>query len=354
MSSDPSTSRPGFEQRLERLREEAHRHGVVEGGRIRAAGGPLPSTPATPERMQASPGYYGLALLKPPVWKWMIALYFFVGGLAGMAGLLAAAALMQHDWRLVRLCLWLAAGGAILSPVLLTWDLGRPWRFLAMLRVFKIQSPMSVGSWIVAAFGAASIPGVALVEWHLHLAAAGGPVPLVHGLAIAAVLGSGFFGILLATYTGALIGATAIPAWNLHHVLLPFHFGMAGLGSAAALAELCGFRTPALNATGYIAAAAETLVLLWLETHRHGAADHALHAGGSGWTLRLGEILEGPAPLALRLFGGTGVAAVSFLVGALATRFGWLAAGRRSARDPASVFAAQAVPAAAAKQGNPS
>src|SRR5206468_4937407 len=79
-------------------------------------------------------------------------------------------------------------------------------------------------------------------------------------LRIAAVLlifGSAFFGMLLATYTGVLIGATAIPAWFLHRLLLPIHFGTAGLGSAAGLLELLGQRIAPLNALGYYAAAVE-------------------------------------------------------------------------------------------------
>src|SRR5439155_224125 len=100
------------------------------------------------------------------------------------------------------------------------------------------------------------------------------------------IFGSAFFGTLLATYTGVLIGATAIPAWFLHRVLLPIHFGVTGLGSAAALLELLGHRIAPLNAIGFLAAGIETALWIWLEINRHGAADRALHAGHSGWLIR--------------------------------------------------------------------
>ena len=162
-----------FEARLAQLREQAMAKAPITDVGVRAHGGPIPAYPQTPETKQQGPGYYGLPLLKPPVWKWMIAVYFFVGGAAGMAALIATAALFQHNWALVRAALWVAAIGAILSPCLLIWDLGRPMRFINMLRVLKFQSPMSVGSWIVSGFGAAAIPALLLTEWHLHALAAG-------------------------------------------------------------------------------------------------------------------------------------------------------------------------------------
>ena len=44
-----------------------------------------------------------------------------------------------------------------------------------------------------------------------------------------------------------LIGATAVPVWSNNVQLLPIHFGASGLGSAAALLELLGHRSRALN-----------------------------------------------------------------------------------------------------------
>jgi formate-dependent nitrite reductase membrane component NrfD len=155
------------------------------------------------------------------------------------------------------------------------------------------------------------------------------------------IFGAAIFGTLLATYTGVLIGATAIPAWFLHRTLLPIHFGTAGLGSAAAVLELLGHRIAPLNAIGFFAAAVETVLLVWLSIAKHGAADRAIHEHRSGWFIRLGEILNGPLALVLRFFGLIPLAAISFLLGALMSRFGWIAVGKVSGTDPESVFAAE-------------
>jgi protein NrfD len=200
---------------------------------------------------------------------------------------------------------------------------------------------MSMGAWILAVFGACAVPGLLALEFHAHHIFAGIFDQLLRAAARLCVFGSAIFGTLLATYTGVLIGATAIPAWFLHRTLLPIHFGTAGLGSAAALLELLGHRAAALHAIGYYAAAVETALLIWLSFDKHGAADRALHEGTSGWLVRLGEGLTGPLALALRFFGLVPFAAISFLLGALVSRYAWLAVGKISGADPEAVFAAQ-------------
>jgi hypothetical protein len=236
--------------------------------------------------------------------------------------------------------MWIAAIASGLSPILLILDLGRPHLFINMLRVFKPQSAMSMGAWILAAFGMCVVPGLMVLEIQTFHVFAG----VFHLLNVAAailIFGSAIFGMLLATYTGVLIGATVIPAWFLHHKLLPIHFGTAGLGSAAALLELLGHRIAPLNAIGFLAAAVETVLLVWLGIDKHGVADRAIHEHGSGWVIRIGGVLTGPFPLVLRFFGAIPLASISFLVGALVSRFGWLAVGKISGRDPEAVFASQ-------------
>lgn len=342
-------SEPGrraSEARLDALREEARRTGTVSEAGVRAAGGPLPSTT----------GYYGRPVVKPPVWTWEIPLYFFVGGLAGMAGVLALAATLTSPGEVldgagghggfVRAALWIAAVGTLVSAILLTMDLGRPARFLNMLRMFKPRSPMSVGAWILTGFGGASTAGALLVELIHRDVLPGGetlglPVAALEAVVLLAILGTGIFGAALATYTGVLIGATAIPAWFIHHRGLPLHFGVAGLGAAAALLELLGFRLGALNAIGVLASAVETTFGAWVELRRRGAADRALRQGGPGVLLRTSGLLAGPGSLVLRLLGWIPWAASAFLAGALISRYGWLAAGRASGRDPEATFASQ-------------
>ncbi len=317
------------EKRLEELREQAWKDGVVPGKGVDVAGGPIPR----------KPGYYGQPVVKPPVWTWEIPLYFFAGGLAGMSAVIASGAVIFHQVDLARAAMWIAAiAGTILSPILLIMDLGRPHLFLNMLRVFKHRSAMSMGAWILSLFGACAVPGLIALELHAHQIFAG---PLDQLLRLAAgifIFGSAIFGTLLATYTGVLIGATAIPAWFLHRTLLPIHFGTAGLGSAAALLELMGHRIPALNFLGFYAAGVESALLIWLSVDKHGAADRAIHEHGSGWLIRTGEILNGPLAIVLRLFGQVPLAA---LIGALVSRVGWIAVGKVSGSDPESVFAAE-------------
>src|SRR4029077_8295803 len=98
-------------------------------------------------------------------------------------------------------------------PPLLSSDLGRPERFLNMLRVFKVTSPMSVGSWILLASGGATTTAAACEEL--------GIFPKVKA---AAELGSVLTGAPLAVYTATLISDTAVPVWHEARRELPFLF----------------------------------------------------------------------------------------------------------------------------------
>src|SRR5438477_5891293 len=119
------------ERRIEAIRSEALRHGVIDASGVRPAGAPFPQ--ATPDT-----GYYGRPLLKRPVWTWEVPTYFFVGGAAGAAAVIAAVADWAdrdgRDGSLARDAHWMAAIGGPLSAALLTADLGRPDRFINMLR----------------------------------------------------------------------------------------------------------------------------------------------------------------------------------------------------------------------------
>jgi formate-dependent nitrite reductase membrane component NrfD len=328
------------EQRLEQLREKAWQEGVVPGRGVDVVGGPIPR----------KPGYYGQPVVKPPVWTWEVPLYFFFGGIGGMSAVIAFGALLFHhvdpslatNVGFARAAMWMATiAGAVLSPILLIMDLGRPHLFLNMLRVFKHRSVMSMGAWILTAFGMSAVPGLIALELHAHQIFPGMPDQLLRFAAVIFIFGAAIFGTLLATYTGVLIGATAIPAWFLHRTLLPIHFGTAALGSAAAVLELLGHRIPALNFIGFYAAVVETALLIWLSIDKHGTADRAIHEHSSGWMIRIGEIFAGPLPLVLRLLGLIPLAAISFLVGSLVSRIGWIAVGKVSGSDPESVFAAE-------------
>src|SRR6266699_4983661 len=146
----PRTPDISSEHRLVEIRREAETTGKVIAKGVRPGGAPFPV--ASPET-----GYYGIPLLKEPAWTWEIPLYFFVGGAAGASAVVGAiASYTGADRKLVRDARWIAAAGSVLSPAVLISDLGRPSRFLNMLRVFKPQSPMSVGAWTLVFFSSAS------------------------------------------------------------------------------------------------------------------------------------------------------------------------------------------------------
>lgn len=321
----PDTS---SESRLVEIRNEAMRRGKVEGLGVRPPGAPFPQA-------SAETGYYGIHLLKQPQWTWQVPLYFFVGGAAGSAGVIGTLAdWVGDDYELARHARWLALGGAAASGGLLVWDLGRPGRFLNMLRVFKPQSPMSIGAWILTAFAnfsaAASFADFVGERFGRSL-----PIRVIGG---AGKIGSALFGMPFHNYTGVLIGATAIPVWNRKIKHLPRHFGMSGLQSAVSILELMGHSdSRALNMLGLLAAGFESWEGLLIEGEKDRSLDPLKH-GISGWITRAGGVLSGPVPLVLRLAGlGSPrlrrMAAWSGIAGSLLTRYGWMQAGRSSARD---------------------
>lgn len=318
------------EQRLLEIRREAAQRGVVGGKGIVPVGAPFPK--ATPET-----GYYGIPLLKEPQWTWEVPLYLFVGGAAGASSVVASAARwLTDDPELIRDARWLAAAGGMISPVLLIADLGRPSRFLNMMRVFKLQSPMNVGAWTLAAFssfaGAAAFANMARQRFDNAL-----PVRIVED---AAGMLASATGVVLSTYTGVLIGATAIPVWNDNVVTLPHHFAASGVNSAVSLLELLGHDdSRALNLLGIAASSYEVYEGIDLESRRT-RVNEPVHKGLSGAIVRAGGVLSGPVPLALRaasLFTGNKkyrrAAAWASIAGSLLTRFGWIQAGHASAKD---------------------
>lgn len=268
-------------------------------------------------------------MLKPPVWTWEIPAYFFVGGIAGVAGAVAGvAAIGGVDPSLVRDARWVALAGAVISPALLISDLGRPERFLNMLRVFKRQSAMSVGVWTLTVFSTAVFAAIVL-SW-----IAGDGFGVTFLIARALDVTCIVTGLLLATYTGVLLGATTVPVWARHATLLPAHFGASSLGAGAAVLELVSQATPALHVMALAAAIVETMIGARLEGRRL-LTTQAL--GAAGPLTRLGDVCSGPLALVLRLISGVWapartLAGVAAIAGSLSSRYGWLAAGRQSVR----------------------
>jgi hypothetical protein len=320
------------EEHLLEIRREAELKGRVKESGVRPEGSPFPI--ASREN-----GYYQQPLLKEPQWTPLIPFYFFVGGAAGSLGVVGSLAdLISGEEKLAREARWLAFGGSVLSGALLVIDLGRPSRFLNMLRVFKPQSTMSMGSWILSGFSvfAFSSSAADAMEhfWGANL--------LIHLLRGMGRVGSVIFGMPFHNYTGVLLSTTAIPAWNARASSLAGHFGMSGLQSGASILELMGHEeSRALNLLGLLSASMETWEKIDISASKSRAL-LPLKRGGSGVLISAGAWLSGPVPLLLRLgsllLPGRGhtlrrVAACAGISGSLFTRYGWVQAGKSSARD---------------------
>lgn len=322
---------PVRERNLEEIRRQAESNKQLRV--VQRAGETFPR--ATPEN-----GYYGLPLLKKPPWTWEIPAYFFVGGAAGAAAVIGAIAdYTGADRELVRHARWIAAAGSVISPALLIGDLGRPERFLAMLRVFKPQSPMSVGVWTLLGFSGGAV-AAAFADFLTLRYGASLPVRVLENAGQAASLA---FGLPFSNYTGVLIGASVVPVWNQSVGDLPLHFAASGLGAAVGLLEIMGHRkNRALQALGLGAALFECWAGARIEARSRRELD-PLKRGVSGIVTRTGGMLSGPLPAALRLASLWGTrtharsmrrwAAWSAIAGSLITRFAWIQAGKQSVQE---------------------
>jgi formate-dependent nitrite reductase membrane component NrfD len=274
--------------------------------------------------------YYGKPVLNKPTWAAAdIAGYLFLGGLAGASSVLAAGADLTGRGRLAtasKAGALVAIGGSMFA---LVHDLGRPSRFVNMLRVFKPSSPMSVGSWILAAYGPQV--GVAAVTQLT------GTFPRIGRVA---TVGAGLVGPAVAAYTAVLISDTAVPTWHDGHREMPFVF----VGSAAGAAGGLGMLATPVDQAGparraaLFGAALETTALRLME-RRMGTSAEPLHTGRAGTLMRAAEILTVGGALVGGLLGRRSrVAAViggaASLAGSACTRFGIFHAGVASAEDP--------------------
>jgi len=273
--------------------------------------------------------YYGRPVIKEPVWTPEIPLYFFTGGLAGASAGLAFVADATGNEVLARRAWAAAMGGIAVSPVLLISDLGVPSRFLNMLRMFKVTSPMSVGSWILSGSGATTT-----------LATANALTGLFPVLGKAAKPAAALLGLPLATYTGALIANTAVPVWHNARNTLPALFGAGAAASAGAAATIM---TPVRDAAparrlAIIGAAAELVATNVME-QKLGSLAEPYHEGPSGTLARTAKVLTAVGAMAIGGWGHRRRSAAVFggaalLGGALAERFAVFRAGFASAKDP--------------------
>jgi Polysulphide reductase, NrfD len=277
--------------------------------------------------------YYGRPIIKSPTWKVPdVPLYLYLGGAAGVSATLAALADVTGRPGLRRVGRLAALGGALVSVGALIHDLGRPTRFLNMLRVIKPTSPLSVGSWLLAPFGTLS-----------GLAAASELTGIAPGIGRAAGFGAGLVGPAMTTYTAVLLADTAVPAWHAGYPDLPFVFAGSAMAAGGGMGLLAsGDVTPARRIA--VAGAAVELTATALLERRVGYARTAYTEGRPGTLLRAarGATVAGAvAAVAGGIMRGRRARMLSIAAGALlnagsaATRFGVFEAGMMSARDPA-------------------
>ncbi|MET9343147.1 NrfD/PsrC family molybdoenzyme membrane anchor subunit [Nonomuraea sp. NPDC003804] len=273
--------------------------------------------------------YYGRPVIKAPIWhEPHMPTYLYLGGMSGGSSMIAVVAGFAGHHRLARAARIAAALGAAAGAGLLTAELGRPERFLNMLRVFKPTSPMSVGSWILAAQG-----GLSAVAAATELT---GTLPVVGD---AAVLATGVTGPLTATYTAVLVADTAVPAWHGAYRELPFLFAGSALASAGAAGMLATPRAEAgpARVVAVLGAAMETVSGAVME-RRLGPVGEPYRLGRAGRLMRAARALTAGGGLLAAVAGRsrtlTALSGLALTAGALCTRFGILAAGRASAADP--------------------
>lgn len=301
--------------------------------------------------------YYGQPILKPPTWKWPIAAYLFTGGLAAGTSMVGAAARLRGDRRLAG-----AASAATMSAIgvsagFLIEDLGRRSRFHHMLRVVKITSPMSVGTWIFSVFS--SLAGAsAAAEIGEKV---GVPARLARPVTAVGQVGSALVGPALATYTAVLLADTAVPAWHEARRHLPWVFAGSATASGGAMGILLSTLAP-FDPSGGFASGPRRMAVVGAALEV--GADEAMHRRlrtvstgdtekpdiGSAYASGPPRVLAGAARAAsvtgaagvalagrqdrprTRLLAGAG--ALLVLAGAALERFAIFHAGKTSTTDP--------------------
>ncbi len=284
--------------------------------------------------------YYGRPVLKRPTWKSPdVPIYFWAGGVAGTTAALAALADATGRPTLRRSGRVVAAGSALVGTAALIHDLGRPARFLYMLRVIKPTSPLSIGTWILSPFAAMACA-----------AAASELTGITPRLGRLAGWGAAALGPILASYTAVLVADTAVPAWHEARNELPVLFvssAAAAGGGVGLLAAAVADNRPAarLAAVGAAVELAAGRVMEQRLARLPGGIEQAYRTGLAGRWNRAAHTLT--------IVGGVGAvlgrrsrvcsaaSGLALLAGSLATRFAVFEAGMASAVDPQHVVAPQ-------------
>jgi len=311
------------------------------GGKRRADGGDGGrEMPMVPETRFSS--YYGRPVVKPAPWGPEIGAYLFLGGVAAGSGLLAAGAQLTGRPTLRRNARLSALVAVLLSALALVRDLGRPERFLNMLRTIKLTSPMSLGSWILVSFSTGTgIAAACEIDRMTGQRLPLGPLrPLLRAIEGPAGLQAAAFGPPLGVYTAVLLGDTSTPTWNAAHKDLPFVFVSSASLAAAGLAMVI---TPVTEAgparrLAVLGVVGDLVATKLMERGMDPAAAEPLHHGNPGAMMRWSQRLVIAGGVATALGAGRRSVAVlsglALMAASALTRFGVFEAGLESARDP--------------------
>lgn len=303
--------------------------------------------------------YYGVPVIHKPHWKWLIIWYFFLGGLSGasyVVGSLARLAGAKENAPIVRTARYVSFAALLPSPILLILDLGRPERFLNMLRVVKLRSPMSLGTWGLLAFSGfctLSTAAQAARDGLLGRNRASRALAALPTTAIdTAGMGPAFF---LSGYTGVLLSATAVPLWAKNARFMGPLFLSSGMSSACAAIGLALAQQSDVNRDARermerletVALVGEA-TLLAISYRQIGEFRTPVTTGHVGRVASAGAIGAGVlAPTLLRILGrvtgrkrafGSAAGALT-LVGGFCLRYAAVEGGKISADDPHATFA---------------
>ena len=306
-----------------------------------------------PERQRRD--YYGIPPIKEHTWTWEVPVYFWLGGIGAGSHLISTVAqlLGWKDRAFFRTARYTVLVTMILSPILLIMDLGRPERFYNMLRVVKLRSPMSSGSWALSIFGVLSgliaaaqaardgLLGrdnilVRLVKTFI-------PDRLLSVLALPV-------GLYVGLYSGILLSATSVPMWARNYLLMGPTFLSSGLSTGLSaisfilhLGDWGEKKTlEALRRTERVSLVLEGGLLV-ASLARMGRWGKPLYSKELAPLFLGGAVLGGVlAPFALlsgrETRGKSLLSSVLALLGGLALRFAVIEGGRHSARDPQATF----------------
>ncbi len=316
---------------------------------------------SVPDKTPSS--YYNIPVIHKAHWGWLVIVYFFLGGISAGSYVIATVADLfggPETRRIRQIGRYLSLAALLPSPVLLILDLGRPERFYNMLRVLKLRSPMSVGTWGLSIFG-----GFCGISALIQTAEDGlyGSSTLARRLLLAlpskpiGVLGT-FFGFLVGGYTGVLLAATAVPLWAKNYLLLgPLFLASAmSTASAAIMLVLLSIRGTShrtlkrLERLDVIAIVLELVLLIAARANLGPIIARPLQEGKVARVYRWGVLGVGiTVPLTLlsigmlwrkapaRLLGA--LSSLLVLVGGFLLRYVMVEAGHASADDPQATFA---------------